>query len=166
MLGRPPPRTLFVARGALLGASRKALQFTGRGTYQWLLQQLQAGHLEVALFLELSWLYLLGGAPPEELPLGDAGVLPHLAPAAPLAAASATPSATPPAAKPPPASTPSFLGQLGASVLAASRAKAAARVASKAAALKNVSLMGQSAVDLQPAEVAQVAALTLTLTLT
>ena len=34
MLGRPPPRTLFVAKGALLGASRKALQFTGRGTYQ------------------------------------------------------------------------------------------------------------------------------------
>ena len=54
MLGRPPPRTLFVAKGSLLGASRKALQFTGRGTYQWLLQQLQAGHLEVALFLELS----------------------------------------------------------------------------------------------------------------
>eukprot|EP00964_Phaeocystis_antarctica_P002187 scaffold1139_cov62-Phaeocystis_antarctica.AAC.2 len=196
VLGRPPPRTLFVAKGALLGASRKALQFTGRGTYQWLLQQLQAGHLEVAYFLELSWLYLLGGAPPEELPLGDATLLPHMAhltPAAPLASASAA-SASLPAAKPPLASTSDLghpLGHLGASVLATTRAaaaarpespaKAAAKAAAKVAALRHaepehraapptpleeekaqpagtVSLFGQSAVELQPAEVAQVAA--------
>ena len=63
VVGRPPPAVLYFAQGAQFGASRAALRSTPRATYQWILELIEAGHLEVTFYLEMMWHYVLHGAP-------------------------------------------------------------------------------------------------------
>ena len=54
---------VVVAHGAQFAASRAALRSTSKETYQWILELVEAGHFEVTFYLEMSWLYVLHGAP-------------------------------------------------------------------------------------------------------
>jgi hypothetical protein len=62
VVGRPPPAVLHFVQGAQFSASRAALRSTPKETYRWILELVEAGHLEVTFYLEMSWLYVLHGA--------------------------------------------------------------------------------------------------------
>ena len=47
VVGRAPPAVLYFAQGAQFAASRAALRSTPKETYQWILELIEAGHLEV-----------------------------------------------------------------------------------------------------------------------
>ena len=47
VVGRAPPAVLYFAQGAQFAASRAALRSTPKETYQWILDLVEAGHLEV-----------------------------------------------------------------------------------------------------------------------
>ena len=47
VVGRAPPAVLYFAQGAQFAASRTALHSTPKETYQWILELVEAGHLEV-----------------------------------------------------------------------------------------------------------------------
>ena len=66
VVGRAPPAVLYFAQGAQFSASRVALRSTPKETYQWILELVEAGHLEVTFYLEMIWLYVLHGAPEAE----------------------------------------------------------------------------------------------------
>ena len=51
VVGRAPPRVL----------SHAALRSSPKEIYQWVLELVEAGHLEVTLYLEMVWLYVLHG---------------------------------------------------------------------------------------------------------
>ena len=61
VFGRVPPPVLFVAQGAQFAASRDVLRRLPRSALQQLMQLLEAGHEELAYYLEFSWYYLLHG---------------------------------------------------------------------------------------------------------
>jgi hypothetical protein len=63
VIGRPPPAVLYFSHGAQFAASRAALRSTSKETYEWILELVEAGHFEVTFYLEMSWLYVLHGAP-------------------------------------------------------------------------------------------------------
>ena len=63
VVGRPPPAVLYFSHGAQFAASRAALRSTSKETYEWILELVEAGHFEVTFYLEMSWLYVLHGAP-------------------------------------------------------------------------------------------------------
>ena len=46
VVGRAPPAVLYFAQGAQFAASRTALHSTPKETYQWILELVEAGHLE------------------------------------------------------------------------------------------------------------------------
>ena len=66
VVGRPPPAVLYFAQGAQFAASRAALHSTSKETYEWILELVEAGHLEVTFYLEVMWHYVLHGAPESE----------------------------------------------------------------------------------------------------
>ena len=47
VVGRAPPAVLYFAQGAQFAASRTALRSTPKETYRWILELVEAGHLEV-----------------------------------------------------------------------------------------------------------------------
>ena len=55
-----PPELPF-AQGAQFAASAAAIRRTPLATYQWLLAEMESGKVEIDHYLELSWLFLLGG---------------------------------------------------------------------------------------------------------
>ena len=59
VVGRAPPAVLHFSQGTQFAASRAALRSTSKETYEWILKLLEAGHLEVTFYLEMSWLYVL-----------------------------------------------------------------------------------------------------------
>jgi len=59
--GRVAPPELPFAQGAQFAASAAAIRRTPKATYQWLLAQMESGKQEITYYLELSWLFLLGG---------------------------------------------------------------------------------------------------------
>ena len=63
VVGRAPPAVLYFAQGAQFAASRAALRSTPKETYQWILEQVEAGHFEVTFYLEMIWRYVLHCAP-------------------------------------------------------------------------------------------------------
>ena len=87
VVGREPPAVLHFVQGAQFSASRDALRSTPKETYQWILDLVEAGHLEVTFYLEMSWFYVLHGAAETEWGAsihGDEEVLPPLPPYTPL----------------------------------------------------------------------------------
>ena len=87
VVGRPPPAVLYFAQGAQFAASRAALHSTSKETYEWILELVEAGHLEVTFYLEVMWHYVLHGAAETEWGAsihGDEEVLPPLPPYTPL----------------------------------------------------------------------------------
>eukprot|EP00964_Phaeocystis_antarctica_P098256 scaffold64301_cov53-Phaeocystis_antarctica.AAC.5 len=52
VVGRPPPAVLYFAQGAQFAASRAALHSTSKETYEWILELVEGGHLEVTFYLE------------------------------------------------------------------------------------------------------------------
>ena len=62
VIGRDPPAVMHFVQGAQFSASRAALRSTPKETYQWIIELIEAGHLEVTFYLEMSWLYVLHGA--------------------------------------------------------------------------------------------------------
>ena len=99
VVGRAPPAVLYFAQGAQFSASRDALRSTPKETYQWILELVEAGHLEVTFYLEMTWLYVLHGVAETRWDAsvhGDEEVLP-LSPGKPLCSPFATfaPSSTP-----------------------------------------------------------------------
>ena len=80
VVGREPPAVLHFAQGAQFSASRATLRSTPKETYRWILELVEAGHLEVTFYLEMSWLYVLHGALETEWDAsvdGDEEVPPH-----------------------------------------------------------------------------------------
>ena len=99
VVGREPPAVLHFAQGAQFSASRDALRSTPKETYEWILELVEAGHLEVTFYLEMTWLYVLHGVAETEWDAsvdGDEEVLPPL-PLKPLCSPFApfAPSSTP-----------------------------------------------------------------------
>ena len=59
--GRMAPPEIPFAQGAQFAASSVAIRRTPKATYQWLLAEMESGKAEIPYYLELSWLFLLGG---------------------------------------------------------------------------------------------------------
>ena len=53
LFGRAPPPVIYVAQGAQFAAPASALRLLPRSTYEWLLAQLEEGHVEMVYYLEL-----------------------------------------------------------------------------------------------------------------
>ena len=66
VVGREPPAVLHFVQGAQFSASRDALRSTPKETYEWILELVEAGHLEVTFYLEMIWFYVLHGAPEDD----------------------------------------------------------------------------------------------------
>ena len=83
VLGREPPAVLHFVQGAQFSASRAALRSTPKETYEWILELVEAGHLEGTFYLEMCWLYVLHGAAEGDWDAtidSDKEVLPPLSP--------------------------------------------------------------------------------------
>ena len=59
---RAPPAVPYFAHGAQFAAARAALRSAPKATFQWMLELVEAGRLEVTFYLELIWRYVLHGA--------------------------------------------------------------------------------------------------------